>query len=179
MQDSENQWERVAEDSPDRCQAVISTRGQCLNRRVEGSDYCMAHGGNRGKAKLKREKMRMYHIERFQNKLNSMEDHERIKTLTSEIAVLRMLLEVRLKQCQDDHDLVLHSQSLSNLVASIEKVVTSCTRLDKQLGSMLDPTQAIQWMSEVVEIIGNYIEDEAVLDSISEEILESYEHYSN
>lgn len=171
-------WERVEEDSPLRCQAVIPTRGQCINKQVEGSDYCPAHGGNRGSAKLKREKRRMYQIQRFQDKLNEMEDHEGLKSLRSEIAVLRMILETRLKQCTDNHDLMLHSQSISSLVASIEKLVTSCNRLDTQLGNMLDTTQALQWMAEIVDIISTHITDEAVLSEISDEILESYDRIS-
>lgn len=168
-------WERVEEDSPLRCQAVIPTKGQCINKKMEGSDYCPAHGGNRGNSKLKREQKRMYMIERYQQKLDAMQDHEGIKSLTSEIAVLRMILETRLKGCKDDMDLMLHSQSISNLVVNIEKLVTSCNRLDSQLGNMLDTTQAIQWMNAIVDIIGSHITDDDVLAEISDEILESYD----
>lgn len=171
----ENKWQKVPDDSIIRCQAVIPSRGQCNNMQMEGSDYCPAHGGNRGNAALKLQKKRMYDVERFQAKLNQMEDHEGIKSLKSEIAILRMVLEQRLQQCHDTTDLMLHSQSISSLVAHIEKLVTSTQRLDMQLSNMLDATQAVHWMGEIVDIISHHVTDEAVLSEISGEILESFD----
>lgn len=171
----EHNWERVEEDSPDRCQAVIATKGQCMNRKMENSNYCPAHGGNRANKAAKEEEMRMYRIGKYQQRVNSLEDHGKIKSLRSEIAILRMMLEERLNQCSDSHDLMLHSQVVSNLVTNIEKLVTSCNRLDLQLGNMLDPTQAISWINEIVEIISTHIEDTEVLNTIADEILTSFQ----
>lgn len=172
-------WERVPEDSPLRCQAVIPTKGQCLNMQVEGSDYCPAHGGNRAGAVAAKRQKRMYNIERYQQKLEAMADHPSLKSLHEEVAVLRMILESRLKQCNDDHDLMLHSQTISNLVAQIEKAVSSCTKLDTLLSRMLDQNQAMQWASEIVEIIQRYIKDSDVLNEISGQIVDSYERISS
>lgn len=164
-------FERVEEDSPLRCQATIPSRGQCINKRMDGSEYCPAHGGNRSANK----KNRMYMIERFQSRMDKMEDHSGFKSLTGEIAILRMMLEARLQKCKDDHDLMMHSQNISQLAVQIEKLVVSCNNLDMKLSRMLDANQALHWMSEIVDIISRYVQDEAVLDDISTDILDSYE----
>src|SRR6218665_1663932 len=176
--DMENQWERVEEDSPFRCQAVIPTKGQCLNRQMDGSKFCPAHGGNRACATTKEEQQRLYLAGRFQNRMNQLEDHSQLKSLRSEIAILRMILETRLQRCEDDHDLILHSVPLADLVLKIEKLVSSCSRLDLQLSKMLDTTQAINWANEIVSIIGEYVTDSNILSEIADRILEAYQKAS-
>lgn len=174
MSDSENLWERVPEDSPYRCQG-ISARGQCLNRQVEGSNFCMVHGGQNVAGRVKKERQRLYALDKYQQKLDKMEDHSELKTLRSEIGIMRMLLETRLNQCNTDTDLLIHSQSISLMVSNIEKLVSSCTKIDLQLGKMLDENQAINWVYEIVEIIGRHVKDSQVLDDIASEIIDSYE----
>lgn len=171
----EQRWERVAEDSPERCQGVIPTKGQCFNRKMENSNFCPAHGGNRANATAKKESLRMYQIERYQQRLDTLADHGKLKSLTEEIAILRMILESKLKSCTDDHELMLRSQPISDLVVKIEKLVTSCNRLDLQMGNMLDQTQAIQWMGSIIDVISQYISDPDDLNAIADEIMASYE----
>jgi len=176
---SSDKWTRVAEDSPERCQATIATRGQCMNARMEGSDYCPAHGGNRGNAKMKQAASDMYQLGRYQARVGDFANHGGIKSLRNEISILRMVLETRMKQCKDDHELMLHSQSISNMVGSIEKLVVSCQRIDLQLESMLDEAKAMQWISEIIDILSKHIQDSVVLDEISTEITASYERLSD
>lgn len=170
-----SKWERVEEDSPERCQATIPTRGQCINKRMDGSDYCPAHGGNRGHAKMLKAEKQMYQLGKYQVRVDDFKNHGDVKSLRSEIGILRMVLENRMKQCTDEHTLMLHSQSISNMVVSIEKLVTSCQRIDTQLGSMLDEAKAMQWMTEIVDILSHYVKDSVVLEEISNEILAAYE----
>ena len=167
-------WKRVADDSPMRCQGVIPSKGQCNNAKVEGSEFCLAHGGRNARDKLVAERKRIYNVELFQQKLNEMEDHSGLKTLHSEIAVLRMILESTLNQCTDNTKLILKSQVISQLVVNIEKLVTSATKLDKQLGSMLDANQAIEWVNNIAEIMGRHIEDGEIINTIVAEMIESY-----
>lgn len=173
-----SKWQRVEEDSPIRCQATIPSRGQCINAQMEGSQYCPAHGGNRGHAKMLQAQKDMYDLGRYQGRVNDFKNHGEVKSLRNEIGILRTVLENRMKQCTDDHTLMLHSQSISNMVTAIEKLVVSCQRIDTQLGTMLDEARAMQWISEIIDILSRYVEDSVVLDEISNEIAASYERLS-
>lgn len=172
--DEPDKWERVAEDSPVRCQAVIPTRGQCINKQMEGSKFCPAHGGNRAANKAKQESFRLYQVDRYQQKLNAMQDHSEANSLGAELAVLRMLMESWLNRCTDEHDLHMHSQSISKLANDIEKVLSSKSRLERILEGTLDKNQAMAWIGDIVDILSNHISDSDVLNTIADELMASF-----
>lgn len=170
----QNLYERVSDPAdPRRCQHIIPTKGQCLLVKVEGTEYCVAHGGTLARKNHDNKVMRNYRIAQYQTRIDEKANGGAIKSLRDEIAILRMLIEERMNQCKDSHDLMLHSGPISDLIMRVDKVVNSCNRLEAQLGQMLDKTQALQWAAEVVEIIGRHVEDEEVMASISDEIFAS------
>lgn len=167
----DNTWKRVEDpDDPKRCQAIAG-HSQCLNVQVEGSNYCLAHGGNRAVVEQKKESLRNYRLAKYQSRLDEFADSTQVKSLRDEIGVLRILVEERMNQCKDSNDLMMHSSVLSDLVARIEKLVSSCHRIEASLGALLDKTQAIQLGQEIVEIISRHVNDEDALDAISGEII--------
>lgn len=170
---AEHNWDRVEADDPRRCQAVISTKGQCFIIAVEGSKFCPAHGGGKAAEQAEKETLRMYRLKKYQARLSEFSDSDKIKSLRDEIGILRILIEERMNICHTDLDLMLHSSVLSDLVVKVEKLVTSCNRLEGQLGTMLDKTQALQLGSEVVEIVARHVENEQTLEEIANEIVES------
>ncbi len=172
--DDNNRWERVEEDSPIRCQAVIPTRGQCINKQMENSKFCPAHGGNRAAGNAKKDQMRLYQVDRFQQKLDAMQDHTEANSLGGELAVLRMLMETWLTRCTDSHELLMHSQSISKLANDIEKVLSSKSRLERILEGSLDKNQAMAWIGDVVDIISNHLTDSDVLNQVADELLASF-----
>jgi len=159
----------VEADSPNRCQAV-TPKGQCNGAAAEGSKFCMMHGGNKaGEAKVK-QSLRNYQLTRFNARLQQLGDSGEIKSLRDEIAILRMLMEERLNQCRDQMDLIYQSGPISDLVLKIEKVVTSCHKLELSTGSLLDKQAIMQFGSEMISLISTHITDEVVLSRISEAI---------
>lgn len=172
---SDEKWQRVAEDSPERCEAVTSTRGQCLNRQVEGSKFCPAHGGNRAGAKHAKERVRLFHLEKWQQRVNELEDNPALKTLTAELSIVRMMIEQKLKMCKDDLDLQRHSQGLVQLLGQAERLAVAANKLDIQNGQMLDTNQAIAWAKVIIDIIAPYLQSEEDLTEVSEQILKSFQ----
>ena len=157
---------RTTEDDPDRCQSN-DAKGQCMNKSVEGSEYCPVHGGRN-----KMPQQRIYELKssKYQAVLERQTDHEGVKSLRTEIGVLRMIMESRLNAIESDTDLELNSQSISNLAVQIEKLVTSCTKIDLQLSSIITEEQAIQWTMEIVEVINDHINDSEIKAAIAAEI---------
>jgi hypothetical protein len=167
----EKEWKTIEyEGDPNRCQTV-NAKGQCTFIAAPGSKYCHAHGGNKQIQNDKKIELRNYRLARYQARLDDFAESNHIKSLRDEIGVLRILVEERLNQCQDTNDLMLNSSVLSDLVTRIEKLVSSCHRIEASLGQLLDKTQAIQLGSEIVEIISKHINDDDILEAISGEII--------
>ncbi len=163
-------WEKVDDDHPQRCQGT-NTHGQCNNKAMENSNFCPAHGGNRGRDIAKKKELRNYRLARFNARLIELGNNDGIMSLRDEIAVLRVILEEKWNMAKDTHDLMLMSGPLSDLVVKIEKLVTSANRLESKLGNYLNKTKILQFAQIIIQIIGQHVNDENTLETIAEEIL--------
>ncbi len=167
-------------EHPGRCQAVNS-QGQCPNLGVQLGDgqrapFCLAHGGAKVHQSSEKEKIRNYQltIARWRGKLDDKADAEGIKSLRDEIAILRICLEERLNTCQDAMDLILQSQAISSMVMNIERVVTSCNKLEASMGHLLDKQAVLQFAQVVIGIIAKALEDQPeTVNLIADEILQT------
>lgn len=161
---------RCEPDDPNRCQAV-NKNGQCLNKAVPGTQYCAAHGGGVAQEALIKKSLRNYHLTRFQARLERFADAPELKSLRDEIAILRMMMEERLNQCEDAKDLLYQSGPISDLVLKIEKVVASCHKLELATGQLLDKQAVLNFGGELIAIISEEITDEEALGHISSRIM--------
>lgn len=176
MSQFESTWERIKdEDDPRRCQGVIPSQGQCMNVAVEGSNYCPAHGGNRAYQHNQNQKTRNYRLGKFHQRVQELGDSDYVMDLREEIALLRMLVEEKVRQCQTESDLILISGPLSDLVVKVEKMVTSCNRLESKLGNHLDRTKVVQYAQLLVQIVAKHVTDIVALEKISDEFLNTLE----
>ena len=165
-------------EHPDRCSQVIKNQGQCLNlgyKKPDGSraGRCLAHGGNLEVHNERQKQLSNYRLTKWQARLQEKSSSDHIKSLRDEVGVLRMVLEDRLNQCQDNMDLILHSQAISDLVIKIEKVVTSCHKLEGSMGQLLDKQAVLQFAQIVISIITDVLTDEQAIDAIASRILQT------
>jgi len=161
---------RVEADDPNRCQAS-NTRGQCLNKAVEGGTVCLVHGGNKQVISIEKKSLRNYQVAKFQVELNRHADSPKLKNLNEEVGLLRMMLEAQLNQCEDMGDLVLKSHLISDLVTKIERLVKSCHSLESSLGGLMDKQAILTFATKVIDVISNEISDEVILAKVSDGIL--------
>jgi putative component of toxin-antitoxin plasmid stabilization module len=157
---------------PRRCQSIIQSQGQCMYFAEEGSKFCIMHGGRHAAANKEREGLRNYRLTKFNARLQQLGDSPDIKSLRDEIAILRIIMEERLNQCADTKDLIYQSGPISDLVMKIDRVVTSCHKLEEKMGALLDKQAIIQFGSELVSLIGDEIKDEEALARIAHRIYE-------
>ena len=113
---------KVEPDDPWRCQSTMM-KGQCHNKATTEGGSCQIHGGASALKGDEKRSIRNYRLGKFRAALDRHADSPRLKTLNDEVAILRMMLEEQLNQCQDAHDLVLKSHLISDLVVKIEKLV--------------------------------------------------------
>lgn len=169
-----NKFERVTEpDDPNRCQAT-GALGQCPFRGMKKEDgtyhkFCARHqGGN--VVGVEQASMDMYRAAQWQSRIKGHANHVSLKTLNNEVGVLRILLEERLNQCKDTTELLMSSSTISEIVDKIQRLVTSCHKLDKELGQMIDKAQALKLAQNFVKIIAQFIDDPFILETIAEEL---------
>ena len=67
------------------------------------------------------------------------------------------------------------SGPLSDLLMKVEKVVTSCNRLDMRLGNLLDKGRVLHFAQTIVQIISDEVEDDEILEKISTRILGAFD----
>jgi len=169
-------WERITDEyDPQRCQAVRPTSGQCTNKAVDGSNYCYAHGGNKGVEKKKRENMNNFKLNQYKTRANELNESDKISSLKDEITLLRILIEERWNRCGNQQELLLSSGPISDLIMKCSTVVEKCHKLDARLGNLLDKSKIIQFAQCIIEIVSRHT-DEEILESISTEINEALEN---
>lgn len=161
-------YKRCEDDDPHRCQWVIASRGQCkllavLREDGSWSKYCPAH--DRG-VKAKTE-LRTYALGRWQKDAVHFADDDKLKSIREEIGILRVIIQERMRACKTENDLVIFSGPISDLLMKAEKLVSSCNRIENQLGLTMDKKQAIQFAQEVMEVIGRVVEDPDQLEEIA------------
>ncbi|KKN32356.1 hypothetical protein LCGC14_0814620 [marine sediment metagenome] len=167
------------EAHPNRCQST-NVKGQCLNLGIKlpnetYAKHCIAHGGARIRQAVEKESLRNYQltIAKWRIKLNDKADAAGVKSLRDEIAILRICLEERLNRCETEMDLILQSQAISYMVMNIERVVSSCHKLEGSMGHLLDKQAVLQFAQVVIGIITKVLSDEDQINLIADEILQT------
>jgi len=131
----------------------------------------MAHGGNWAVSREEKNSMRNYMLTKWQAKVAQKSDSSAIKSLREEIGVLRTMLEERLNRCEDAMDLILQSGPISDMVMKIERLVTSCHKLEGSMGQLLDKQAILQFATLVIGIVSDVVTDEAQIEAISDRLL--------
>ncbi len=156
---------RVAsQDAPNRCQAIRGDGDQCMNQKMDDSDFCPVHGGNRVETKKQQEVTRNYNLTRFRNEIDEKVRSSDFKSFREEIGILRLMLESRLNKCKDTEDLLLMSGPIGELVGRIQGAVLACHKLEGSMGKLLDKQAVIHFASVVIGIISKHVTpDEAAV----------------
>lgn len=132
---------------------------------------CVRHGANKQIERAEKENIRLYRIAKWQTRINELADNPKRKSLHEELAVLRMVFEEVVNKCQSAEELFLNSGKISEMTRDIEKVVMSCSRLEATSGQLLDKVAAMNFASQVLEVVGRHAPVDC-LDAIANDILE-------
>ena len=160
-------WERVPEDHPECCESQ-----GCIIKRLPGSRFCAAHGGNKGAESTAKKMLKNYRLTKFAAEVQEKQGSSDIKSLTGEIGMLRQIIQEQWNSCDDANDLILKSGPISDLFTKLEKLVNSCNNIDKTLGNLIDKEKVVLFAQTIVTIISPYIPEEK-LDELNLRIEES------
>lgn len=153
---------------PNRCKGVTKF-GQCPNKAAEGCDFCYIHGHQQIR-KIEKDKTDLYRLDQYRSRLRELENNNKAKTLTEEVAILRMILDATINKCTTTTDLVMSSNVISDLVIKIERLVTSCIKIEHALGKSMTEQELINFANGVVDVITRHVEDPETLDIIAAEL---------
>ena len=165
-------WKPLEHANTERCQGHSKELGQCPFVKVDGSDYCPRHGGGVSERLEKKEAVRNYHLTKWQGRVNQLADNAGIKSLNEEVGILRMILENMLNQARDEQELLMFSARASDLVMKIERLVTSCDKMENKMGQLLGKDSVLRLAAQYVEIITEHIEDIEIVDKISTKMIQ-------
>lgn len=181
---------RCAEDDPDRCQADgTGGQGQCRFLSVRGiirqglseiygtdpaeaATNCPKHKGEAQQKAAEKRRVHDYAAGKWQEQLSKHTDSQNLLTLYGEIGILRLMLENLLQQCESEQDLIMYSTRAADLAVKLDKLVSSCDRLESKRKLSLDKPTAIIFASNIVEIITEYVEPEQ-LDELTDKIFQA------
>ncbi len=167
---AKNVWEKIKDEfDTRRCQG-ITRQGQCSNIRMEGSEFCPAHGGNKGAESREKKNMNNFRLTQFKTRASELSESNNLSSLKDEVALTRILIEEMWNRCSSSQELLLSSGPLSDLIGKSAALVEKCHKLDSRLGNLLSRSQVMQFAQVIVEIISRNITDEKILESMSDDI---------
>lgn len=162
-------------DDPRRCKYSVRT-GQCPDIARDDSLYCDAHARS---SKPHIERVRHYVLSNpeLQERLNRQAAVEEVRSLREEIHLARMMVESRLDMIEqgDRGDMLAAFSNVNTYLQTIEKLVSSCHRMEVSLGNLLSKASIFALGQEIVTILVDELQHidgyEEIVDRISEKIV--------
>lgn len=146
----------------------------CVNLREPGATCCLVHGGQSQVLNNENKALRNYRLTQYGVRCGELRHSVGLKDLRDEIAIMRMVLESKLNMFENPNEMILQSGAISDLVLKIEKVVTSCNKLEKDMDVTLERSVVLNLADSIVAIIGRNVEDKVVIEAIVREIGELF-----
>ena len=162
--------EKVADYSTNRCQATMATK-QCDKERVEGSQFCVLHGGAHELASKNRQELKNLRLMKWKTQIAEQANSANIFSLRDEVGVLRVVLQETLEKCDSPAILMTHANTIATLVNDINRTITSCLTIESALGAYLTEEQLAALAESIIKVITDSIQDPDLRNSVSEQIL--------
>ena len=165
---------------PERCQGIIRTNngfeGQCTHYRIEGSNYCIIHGGSVAQTQTPLKELNLYRVKKYMKRISELKTANAARTIDEELAILRMVLEETLERTEKEGDmgLLLYSQKISEIIRDIKSCVITADKLATKAGTLLGRSEAIVIAGKVIEILSTEVNDTEVLSRIADKVADAF-----
>ena len=146
-------------------------KGPCKNKAIVGSRFCERH-------EPKSEEIRLEQYILSKRVLgDSPTRHaaaDEVKSLRSEIALLRSIVEHRINMLETDAEFVSALPTLKDSFLAIEKLVSSCHAMEVKLGTLLNKGALIDLAQKIVQVIDVNLQapgKDEIMEKIGTEIM--------
>lgn len=165
-----SKFERVAEDSPLRCQGVFK-HGQCPYKRMDDELYCPMHGptasANQNKRKVHDFKLNNV---RFRQRHDEFTASDNLKNLSGEIGLTRLLIEELMNKLEGANELLIYSDKISGLIGQSMKLAVAFQSIQEKNRDLLSKATVFTIADAIVNILSDHITDPDELLLMSEKI---------
>ncbi len=153
-------------NSPTRCKHV-GRAGQCSFEAQEGSDYCARHAKGTD-LELKHYLLTVPELRDAAIRQNGLDD---VKDLTDEIKMCRVMAERRFNMIDSNADFLAAIGTINTLYTTLEKLISSCHRLETSIGTLMSRDALLQLAKKIVGVLAEEVKDEALVDRITDKLL--------
>ena len=171
---------------PNRCQGQAPD-GQCRTKSEPSDKYCRLHGSGQHLAEKAEKRSFLLAKASDRARLAAVSDElEPVKELRDSIALQHMLIEKRYNLIRDNDngaDLLAACGPLNQMLQTMERLVSSCHRIETNLGELLARHAIIALAKDMVAIVVDELEGiedyEAIIDRITERLIETIRTANN
>jgi len=168
-----SKFERITDEFDERRCHHSNPRHQCIFVSVENTGYCPRHGGTMIQERQAKERMRMYYLKKWEQRVGEFSRAPEIKDLHEEIGIMRMMLEEVLNSCEGTDELILSAGKITAMVSNIKDLVSAVDKMDSR--AALEPARLASLAQEWIKIICVYVTDEQSLKELSHKLTTSLE----
>jgi hypothetical protein len=162
-------------NDPNRCQAT-TRHGQCIKLAVENEIYCDYHLRDRDAEDAQSLRAYMLTDPITSGAAGRHSQVEELKSLREEIALARAMIERRLNLVESNADFLQACGTVNTYLLTLERLITSCHKLEVNLGSLLSKGAIVSLAQEIVSILMEELSEiddyEQIVDRISGRMIE-------
>lgn len=164
----------------------ITSRGQCPNEAEKGR-FCSEHSVTSHETMLNQYRIAGSLIGESTERHNR---NDQIKSIKTEIAIMRAMLERRINTCETDAELISAMPVMRDFALAIEKMAVSCHTMDVKLGNLLSKDALMSLAHKLISIISKYMrpfensaptaeEIDLAIESVGQELIETIAQQEN
>lgn len=162
--------ERVGARDPDRCKKNNGT-SPCCYKAVPGSDFCNLHGGAMTGRALEKKQLRNIILQgEMGQRAQDMLQGGRLKDLTDEVILSRILLEGLLKNIKTPTDYLVYADKVNTTLKTTQSLVSSLQVIQEKNKELVDRATLFSIAEGILGVITAYVSDPDAQRKIGEEI---------
>jgi len=159
-----------AQDEKDRC-----AKSNCPYEKVEHTDFCPRHGANKQLEKKAKEMGYQFKLERVRNRLDLLVADPKRYRLDEELGLMRITLEdtinaITTRAEDKEYALFAASDTIRNLVNTIEKLAQTCVTQSRSLGLLMTADEVLEQVQKIIDVIAEELDDEETVIRIADRI---------
>jgi len=151
-------------------QCIYTTNSsQCNNLTIDPSGYCSTH--KRTRKGVKKERNYLLNNPVLNSSIQRQDTLNELKSLREEIMLARALVETRLNLAETDAELVASMPLIQSYIVTIEKLVSTCQRMEVSIGELLSKASLLTIAQEIVSVLNETLDTlpnkEEIVDQVS------------
>lgn len=162
--------ERVGVRDPNRCKQSNGSV-PCIYKAVPGSDFCYLHGGSSTARALEKRQLRNIILQgEMGQRADEMIRGGRLKDLTDEVVLSRVLLEGIARQIKSPTDYVIFADKITTILKTTQSLVESLQRIQEKNKELVDRATLFTIAEGILAVIVHHIADPDLQRTVGEEI---------